>query len=149
MQFGDLAEELVAGVVVYRLGPAAELALVLDEHLLGGGECVGDGIAQVRVLKALLQPVRLVGHDEILMAGNAHLDAHHRRRLALDIAGTLVDAHPASGQAVIELFQPVDPRADFVFGPVGLVRLVECDLERDFHVLLLSVSPDASWRLDR
>jgi len=123
VKFGDLAEELVAGVVVDGLGAAGELALVLDEHLLGGRECVRDRMAQVRVLKPLLQPLRLVGHDEVVMAGNAHLDAHHRRRPALGIAGALVDAHPAARQAVIELFQPVDPRADLSSAHAGFSAL--------------------------
>ena len=86
-------------------------------------------LLQVGTLEFALQVFRLVADDEIGAAGNAELDADHRRDGVGGIRRALVDAHAAGGETIVDLLEIVDVLADLHLGPIRAGDVVERDLD--------------------
>src|SRR4029453_15086278 len=99
---GDLAEELVLGVVAADLGAAVALLFEVEQLALGDAERLIDRLVEIGMPVLAQQMLGLVADHEIAAAGNAELDMHDRRDGAGAILGALVDAHPARDQRVIK-----------------------------------------------
>jgi hypothetical protein len=107
--------------------------LVLAQLTLGDAESLVDRVVQIRALESQLQAVGLVRDHQILAARYADLDPHHRRDGIVCIGGTLIDAHPAGREPVVNRFQIVHAGADFLLGPIQALHIVEGDFEGDLH----------------
>ena len=85
-----------------RGGVVLELILVLRELALGDAERLVDGVVQIGRLEFALQVIRLVRHHDVVVAGQADLDPHHRRNGVARVVGALIDAHAAGRQAIVD-----------------------------------------------
>jgi hypothetical protein len=77
--------------------------------------------------------IGLVGDNDLLVARNAKLDAHHRRNGAVLIVGALLDPDAARSQPAVQRFQLADAGADVVLGPLRVLDIVEGEFQRHLH----------------
>src|SRR6476660_4667365 len=77
--------------------------------------------------------IRLVRHNDILVARHADLDVHHRRDRVIGVVVALIDAHTAGDQALVDLFKALDVIEDLVFGPIYFFDVVESNFRLDLH----------------
>ncbi len=66
---GDLTEELVLAVMVRLLGTPLSSLLPFDQLFLGNPEGFMNGVVQIGRLEFLLQMIRFVRNDEVLLPG--------------------------------------------------------------------------------
>ncbi len=84
------------------------------------------------VLKLLLEMFRLVADHDVLVTGDADLDADdgwYRKR----VLGALVDADPTGDDTIENGFELGHPLADGFFCPLAALDVVESDLDRHLH----------------
>src|SRR3984893_9331577 len=84
-------------------GPPLALLLEIAQAALGNAKRFMDRLAQIGMLKFAFEMFGLVTDDDLLMAGNAELDPHHRRYSAGTVLRPLIDANAAGSQAAIPI----------------------------------------------
>jgi hypothetical protein len=77
--------------------------------------------------------LRLVGDNDILVAGQADLYPHDRRNRLMSIVRALVHANAAGSQSLVDFFKAGNVIADFVFSPIGMLDIVKRNFEGDLH----------------
>jgi hypothetical protein len=88
---------------------------------------------QIGPLKFSLQPLGFMRDHDILVPWQPDFDAHHRRDRLLHIARSLIDANPARGQTLVDVFKAGDVISDFVFSPIRMLDIMKRDFEGHLH----------------
>src|SRR6202158_4609564 len=109
--------------------PPLALLLEIAQAALGNAKRFMDRVAQIGTLEFAFKMFALVTDNQLIMAGNAELDPHHRRYSAGTVLRPLIDANAAGNQAGIQILQVGDTVANEFLRPFLAFGIVERDFQ--------------------